>query len=194
MTSGGPDPCVSYAISRPLAATVGTRRQASGVVGAGRHVARHVLRDALERRRLRPLDPQVLAAVVEQRHRVGLGVAERVDAGDEQLVVAGLEGVGDRALERRDRAVDERQAGRAMGPRGAAEVVAAGLDGRTREAVRQRLLVLGQDVDRVAAGGVDRRGDEPPPIEGDDDERRLEADRGQGVDGDPLRAGRRRTS
>ena len=49
-----------------------------------------MLGDALERRRLGALDPEVLAAVVEQRHRVRLGVGHRVDPADEQLVVARL--------------------------------------------------------------------------------------------------------
>ena len=55
-------------------------------------------------------------------------VGERVHPTDEQVVVAGREGLDDRALERRDRAVEQRQARLARLPRRAAEVLPAGLD------------------------------------------------------------------
>ena len=103
-------------------------------------------------------------------------------------MVAGRERLDDRALERRDRPVEQGQAGRAGMPGRPAELVAAGLHRGPREAVGEGLLVLGQDVDRVATGGADDRGQEPAPVERDHDERRLERDRAQRVDGDPERA------
>ena len=115
-------------------------------------------------------------------------VGERIDPADEQVVVADGVAAGDRAFERRDRTVEDRQTRRAGRPGGAAEVLAAGRDRRPGEAVRQRLLVLAEDAHREAPDRVDERGDEPAAVERDDDERRLEADRAQGVDRDPGRS------
>ena len=78
------------------------------------------------------LDPQVAPPVVEQRHRVLELVGEGVDAPDEQVVIAGREGLDDRAFERRDRAVDQRQAGRPGMPGGPAERIATRFDRRAR--------------------------------------------------------------
>src|SRR3954452_13103149 len=135
-------------MSRPLAWTVGTL----ALVLAGDDRSRCLL------------DAEVAAAVVEERLRGVLLVAERVDSPDEEVVVAGRERLDDRALECRDRAVDERQPRRPGVPRRAAELAASRLDGRAGEAVRDRLLVLGQDVDRVASGAADGRGDEAAPV------------------------------
>ena len=49
------------------------------------------------------------------------------------------------------------------------------------------LLALAEDVDRVSAVVADHRRDEPAPIQRHHDERRLERDRREGVDRDPLR-------
>src|SRR6187397_2879691 len=107
------------------------------------------LRLALDLGRGRTLDAQVMPPVVEQRHRVMRLVRERVHATDEQVVVAGREGLDDRALERRDRTIEQWQTRLARLPGRPAEVLPAGLDRCPREAVGERLLVLGQDVDRV---------------------------------------------
>src|SRR5207249_3837461 len=79
---------------------------------------------------------QVSTPVIEERHRVVLLVGEAVDASDEEIVVADREALLDRAFQRGDRTVDQRQAGWASVPADAAELVAAGADRRAREAVR----------------------------------------------------------
>ena len=81
-------------------------------------------------------DAQVAPPVVEQRHRMVLLVGEGVDPADEQVVIARREGLDDRAFERGDGPVDERQAGRARVPGGPAELVAAGLDRRAPRSSR----------------------------------------------------------
>ncbi len=131
------------------------------------------------------LDPEVAAAVVEQRHGVVVLVRQGIDPPDEQIVVTGRERLDDRAFERRDRAVDERQPGRARMPRRPAKRVAAGLDGGAGEAIGQRLLILGQDIDRVAPGLPDDGRQEPATVERDHDQRRVERHGAQRVDGDP---------
>lgn len=101
-------------------------------------------------------------------------VADRVDADDG-------------AFKRGDRALEERQAGRARLPRRTAEELAAGLDRRPGEAVGEDLLVLAEDVHGKPAGSVDLRGDVAPAVEGHHDQRRLERDGAEGVHRDPVR-------
>src|SRR5512142_3119289 len=115
---------------RPLAWTIGT----SGFVLA------------LDRARGAVVDAQVLAPEVEQRVEVTAGDPESVDLGDEQLVVADGIGLDDPALQRAERPVDERQAGRAGAPARPAELLTAGADRRMGEAVGQGLLVVAEDV------------------------------------------------
>jgi len=79
--------------------------------------------------------------------------------------------------------------GRSVGaspPLGAAEIgacVRAARRGASGEAVGEWLLLLAQDVDRVAAGPAQRRHDPPAAIEGDQDERRPQRNRAERVDG-----------
>ncbi len=61
-----------------------------------------------------------------------------------------------------------------------------GRDVRAREAVGQRVRPLAEDVHGVSARRLDRGQDEPPPVERDHDLGRIEADRGERVDRDPL--------
>src|SRR6478736_964476 len=82
-----------------------------------------------------PLDAKVPATVVEQRHRVLALVGQVVHSTDEQVVITGRERLDDRAFEGRDRPVDERQAGPAPVPGGAAEPIATRFDRCAREAV-----------------------------------------------------------
>ena len=112
------------------------------------------------------------------------GSLARRPPADEQVVVTGRERLDDRALERCDRPVDERQPRLSGVPLGAAEALATGLHRRAREAVGQRLLVFGQDVDGIAARGTHDRGQEAAPIERDHDQRRIERHRAQRVDRD----------
>ena len=114
-------------------------------------------------------------------------VGEGVDPGDEQVVVANGKGQFDRTLQRRDRAVDERQAGRSRMPAHTTELVAAGRDRCAGEAVRHRLLVLAQDVDRVTIGGAHRRRDFPPAVQGNHYQWRFERDRAERVHRDAPR-------
>ena len=101
-------------------------------------------------------------------------VREGFHPADEQVVVADGERFDDRALEGRDRAVEERDAGRAGMPCGGAEVAPAGLDGRAGEAIRELALILRQDVHAVPAGRPHDRMQEPAPIERDDHQRRFQ--------------------
>src|SRR3954447_1589876 len=121
---------------------------------------RSFLRLALHVARERLLDPEVATPVVEQRHRVQMGIVDVVDACDEEVVVARAVRVDDFAFEGRDRPFEQRQAALAWLPGGAAERLAIRRHWRTRETVRQRLLALAQHVDGEAAFAVDRRGDE----------------------------------
>src|SRR4051812_11934349 len=82
----------------------------------------------------RAFDAKVAAPIEEERLGVVLLVVERVDSPDEQVVIAGRERLDDRALERRDRAVDQRQPRRPGVPRRAAEVAAPRFHGRAGEA------------------------------------------------------------
>src|SRR5258707_2053116 len=82
-------------------------------------------------RTVTPLDHSEVAPSEVQQGRHALAVLlERIHPADEQVVVPGGEGLDGRALERRDRAVDQRQAGRAAMPRGSAKDLAAGADRR----------------------------------------------------------------
>src|SRR6266850_425119 len=91
-TRGGPAPTTSYPMSRPFAVIVGM-------------AAMLLLRLALDLRRRGPFDAQVVAPVVEQRHRMATLVDDRVDAADEQVVIARRERLDDCAFEGRDGAI-----------------------------------------------------------------------------------------
>ena len=71
----------------------------------------------------RALDPQVPAAVIEERRRLGIALRAGLDAADVQVVVADRHPLRDLALERRDRPVEDRQPELALVPRGTAERV-----------------------------------------------------------------------
>ena len=147
------------------------------------------------------VEPEVAAPVIDQRQRVDFGVRDGLDLADEEIVIADRERLDDLALQRRDRAVEERQAEHTRLPGGAAERVAIGHDDSSGEAVRKSLLPLAEDVYGVPLAFVDERGDEPAAIERDHDERRLQRHRAQrvhrdaaglavpdrGDDGDPRR-------
>src|SRR5262245_60223554 len=112
------------------------------------------------------LDAQVAPPVVEQRHRMPGFAREYADLADEQVVVAGRERLDHVAFEAGDRTVQERQPSDPAMPRRATEIEPARLHGRPGEAVRQRLLVLGQDVHGVPAGRPDDRREEPAAVKG----------------------------
>ena len=154
-----------------------------------RSVTRRGSRACPRPRAILGLEMEIPPAVVDERHGMaGHRSRHRIDPSDEQVVVAGGERLDDRALQGRDRAVEQRQTGGPRTPGRPAERLTRRLDGRTREAVGQLILVLAQDVDRVAAARANGGRDEPSSIERDHHERRLQRHGRQGVHGDALRS------
>src|SRR5258706_11801496 len=122
-----------------------------------------------------------MAAVVEQR--IAVARAQRLDQADQDAMVAPIEDVDEAAIDEAQTVFQDGCSGDRYMRVHPAKLVMAQVH-IAGEAVRDRLLIAGEDIHGEDAAVEERLMDAAGALEAEEHQRRIERDGGKGIDGD----------